>query len=101
MTMHWADLILILAMSWARDAQSATCYCCTRFDRSLANRDLQIADQLAPLDDAIRALETRLAEQHAASELIEAAQVIVDSSAEGRNSATRKKQRPSRRTSKR
>ena len=39
-----------------------------RVRQMVAERQLTLADQLAKLDDAIRALETRLAEHHAGSE---------------------------------
>jgi septal ring factor EnvC (AmiA/AmiB activator) len=51
-----------------------------RLREMVTKRDLRIADQLAALDDAIHALETRLAEQRSASELIAAAQRMADSS---------------------
>lgn len=79
MTMQLADLILILIFVGAGCAISYLLLL-RRLRQIIVERDLKIADQLGALDDAIRALETRLAEHHAASELSEAAQVIADSS---------------------
>ncbi len=79
MTMHIADLILISIVVAAGCAVSYLLLL-RKIRQLVTDRDLKIADQLGTLDDAIRALETRLAEQHAASELMEAAQLIVDSS---------------------
>lgn len=69
--MHWADPILnVLLIALA----CATAYMLLlrKIGRIVSERDLRIADQLASLDNAIRALETRLAEHHVASELMEA-----------------------------
>jgi hypothetical protein len=76
--MHWPDLILILLFAGAGYA-GGYLLLLYRLRRMVTERDLKIADQIASLDDAIRALETRLAEHHAATELIEAAQLIADS----------------------
>jgi hypothetical protein len=78
-TMHFADLILISIFVAAGCAVSYLLLL-RKIRQVVTERDLKIAEQLGTLDDAIRALETRLAEQHAASELMEAAQLIVDSS---------------------
>lgn len=79
MTMRLVDLILILVFVGAGCAVSYLLLL-HKLRQLASERHLQIADQLAALDDAIRALETRLAEHHAASELIEAAQTMADSS---------------------
>lgn len=80
MTMHWADLILILAFV---SAGCAVLYLLLlhKLRQVVSERHLQTADRLAALDEAIRALETRLSEHHAASELIEAAQDMADAGA--------------------
>ena len=77
-TMHLADLILILMFVGAGCAVSYLLLL-RKIRQVVTGRDLKIADQLAALDDAIRALETRLAEHHAASELVAAAQLIAGS----------------------
>lgn len=79
MTMHWIDLISILAFVGVGSAVSYLILI-RRIRQIVVERHLQIADQLAVLDDAVRALETRLAEHRAASELIAAAQRMDDSS---------------------
>ena len=79
MTMHWIDLMLILAFVGLGSAVSYLILI-RRIRQIVVERHLQIADQLATLDDAVRSLETRLAEHHAASDLIAAAQRIDDSS---------------------
>jgi hypothetical protein len=78
-TMPWADLILISVFV---SASSAVAYLVLlhKIRQIVIERHLKIADQLAALDDAMRALETRLAEHQAASQLIEAALRISDSS---------------------
>ena len=60
---HWAELILMLAVS---GAGCAVVYLVLLFKtrQMLNERHMRVADQLAALDDAIRALETRLAEHH-------------------------------------
>lgn len=78
MTIHWIDLILILGFVAAGCAVSYLVLI-RRIRELVTERHLEIADQLAALDDAIRALETRLAEHHAASELIDSVQRIADS----------------------
>jgi predicted trehalose synthase len=57
-------LILVLAFV---GAGSATAYLLLlrKLKQIVAERQLKIADQIGSLDDAIRALETRLAEHHA------------------------------------
>lgn len=87
MTMHFADLIPISMLVTAGCAVSYLLLL-RKIRQLVTERDLKIADQLGTLDDAIQALETRLAEQHAASELLEAAQLIADSSP---NDETREK----------
>jgi len=77
-TIHWADLILILAFVGAGCAVGYLMLL-HKLRQIVSERHLQIADQLAALDDAIRALETRLAEHHAASELTAEAQSVADS----------------------
>lgn len=74
MTMHWADLILMLMFVGAGCASSYLLLL-RKIRRIVTERDLKIADQVGALDDAIRAIETRLTEHHAATELIEAAQL--------------------------
>jgi hypothetical protein len=78
-TMRWIDLILILAFVAMGSAVSYLILI-RRIRQVVIERHLQIADQLAALDDAVRALETRLAEHHAASDLIAAVQGTDDSS---------------------
>jgi hypothetical protein len=80
-TMPWADLILISVFV---SAGSVVAYLVLlhKIRQIVVERHLKTADQLAALDDAIRALETRLAEHHAASQLIEAALRISDSSSQ-------------------
>lgn len=87
MTMHFADLIPISMLVTAGCAVSYLLLL-RKIRQLVTERDLKIADQLGTLDDAIQALETRLAEQHAASELLKAAQLIADSSP---NDETREK----------
>lgn len=77
MTTHLVDLILILAFVVAAGTVGYLMLL-YRLREIVTKRDLRIADQLAALDDAIHALETRLAEQHSASELITAAQSMAD-----------------------
>jgi hypothetical protein len=63
-TLHWTDLILILAfvaIAWA----AGYVLLLRKLKQIVTERQLKIADQLGSLDDAIRALETRLAEYHA------------------------------------
>ena len=81
MTMHWADLILILAIVGAGCAFGYLILL-RRLRQIVTERDLKIADQLGALDDAIRALETRLAEHHIGSELIEAGQRTANSNSQ-------------------
>ena len=65
MILHWADLALAFTMIVIVCA--ATYVVSTRkLRRVLLERELRIADQLAALDDAIRALETRMAEHASA-----------------------------------
>ena len=69
--MHWVDSFLnVLLVSLA--CATACIVLLRRIQKIVSQRDLKIADQLASLDNAIRALETRFAEYRAASELIEA-----------------------------
>jgi hypothetical protein len=78
-TTHLVDLTLILIFVGAGCTVSYLLF--LRKIRLIATeRDLKIADQLGALDNAIRVLETRLSEQHPASELIQTAQLIADSS---------------------
>ena len=80
MTMHWLDLILILAFVAVGSAVSYLILI-RRIRQVVIERHLKIADQLATLDDAVRALETRLAEHHAvAPDLIAAVQGTDNSS---------------------
>jgi hypothetical protein len=76
--MHWADLILILAFVGAGFAVGYLILL-HKIRQIVSERHLQTADRLAALDDAVRTLETRLAEHHANSELIAEAQRIADS----------------------
>ena len=79
MTMHRADLILIVAFVVV-GCVAGYLISLHKLRQIVSERHLQIADQLAALDDAIRALETRLTEHHAAAELIAEARNIVNSS---------------------
>ncbi len=79
MTMHMADPIWILVFAGAV-CGAGYLILLHNLRRMVTERDLRIADQLAALDDAIRSLETRLAEHHSASELIAAAQSMAESS---------------------
>ena len=63
MTLHWTDLILILALV-AVGSAAGYMLMLRKLRQIVADRQLKIADQLAALDDAIRALETRLIEHH-------------------------------------
>jgi hypothetical protein len=69
--MHWADLISNVLLI-ATACVVAYVLLLHKIEKIISERNLQTADQLASLDNAIRALETRLSEHHAASELIEA-----------------------------
>jgi hypothetical protein len=71
-TMHWADLILILSLVIVASAVSYLLLL-HRIRHIVTELHLKIADQLALLDDAIQALEARLDEYRAASELVESA----------------------------
>ena len=66
MTMHWTDLILVLVFV-AVGCAAGYLLLLRKLKQMVAERQLKIADQLAALDDAIRALETRLAEQHSSA----------------------------------
>ncbi|MGA9587429.1 MAG: hypothetical protein WBQ95_19010 [Terracidiphilus sp.] len=66
MTLHWTDLILVLAFV-AVGCAAGYLLLLRKLKQMVAERQLKIADQLGSLDDAIRALETRLAEQHTLS----------------------------------
>jgi hypothetical protein len=70
-TLHWADLIAIAATV---AAGAAICYALLllKLRALLADRQLKIADQVGALDEAIRALETRIA-RHQAVQAMEAA----------------------------
>ncbi|MGC1422053.1 MAG: hypothetical protein WA354_10405 [Terracidiphilus sp.] len=70
MTLHWTDLILILALV-AITCVAGYVLLLRKLKQIVAERQLKIADQLGSLDDAIRALETRLAEHHALSKPLE------------------------------
>ena len=63
MTLHATDLVLILL---ALITGCAACYLLllSRLRRIISDSNLKIADRMAALDDAIRALETRLFESH-------------------------------------
>ncbi len=63
MTLHWTDLILVLAVV-AVGSAAGYVLLLRKLKQIVAERQLKIADQLGSLDDAIRALETRLAEHH-------------------------------------
>ena len=63
MTLHWTDLILVLAFVSVGSAAGYVVLL-RKLKQIVAERQLKIADQLGSLDDAIRALETRLAEHH-------------------------------------
>jgi len=62
-TLHSTDLILVLALV-AAGCATAYLLLLRKIKQIVAERQLKIADQLGSLDDAIRALETRLAEHH-------------------------------------
>ena len=79
MTMRWTDLILVLVLVGAGCAIGYFALL-RKLRQVVAERHLKIAEQLAALDDAIRTLESRLAEHHAASELMAAAQSVAPSS---------------------
>ncbi len=96
--MHFADLILILIFAGAGCAVSYLLLL-RKIRQVVTERELKIADQLAALDDAIRALETRLSEHHAASEMIEAA--VMGRRSAGVTREARKSQRQSHPTFKR
>ncbi len=66
MTLHWTDLILDLAFV-AVGCAAGYMLLLRKLKQIVADRQLKVADQLASLDDAIRALETRLAGHHALS----------------------------------
>jgi hypothetical protein len=65
-TLHWTDLFFVLAFVAAGCAASYLLLL-RKLRQIVAERQLKIADQLGLLDDAIRALETRLAEHRALS----------------------------------
>ena len=70
MTLHWMDMIWIVGLVVV--GSTASYVMLTRKIRQMVTaRNLKIADQLASLDDAIRALETRMAEHHTAAELLD------------------------------
>jgi hypothetical protein len=62
-TLHWTDLILILAFV-AVGSAAGYVLLLRKLKQIVLERQLNIADQLGSLDDAIRALETRLAKHH-------------------------------------
>lgn len=66
MTLHGSDLIAIAAML---GAGFAVCYALllSRLRSLVKERQLRVADQIGALDEAIRALETRLAEHQQTS----------------------------------
>ena len=76
MTLHWTDLVLILALV-AAGSLCGYLLLLRRLKKIVTERQLKIADQLGSLDEAIRTLETRLAEHHAlpAAEIRAAADV--------------------------
>ena len=85
MTINWTDLFLILALVGA--GCTVIFLLLLRKTRQLINdRHLRIADQLVALDDAIRAIETRLAERHA-PELTPAKHSMADSTAQDQQRA--------------
>ena len=61
MTLHATDLIVVLIMLAAAVGVSYALLL-VRLRALISDRQLRIADQIGALDDAIRALETRLAE---------------------------------------
>ena len=71
MTLHATDLIVVLIMLAAAVGVSYALLL-VRLRALISDRQLRIADQIGALDDAIRALETRLAE-HQPIQGIEAA----------------------------
>ena len=64
MTLHWTNLVLILALI-AAGSLAGYLLLLRRLKQIVTNSQLKVADQLAALDDAIRTLETRLAGHHA------------------------------------
>src|SRR3569833_765197 len=70
MTLHGIDLIAIAVMI---AGGFAGCYLLLwrRLRTTLLDRHMKVADQIEALDDAIRALEARLAEQHTRTSLPE------------------------------
>ena len=81
MTMHWTDLILVAAFVGAGYA-AGYLILLRKIRHVLIERDLKLADQMAALDDAIRALESRLAEHRAGSASFEDAQRIAGASSQ-------------------
>jgi hypothetical protein len=75
LTLHWTDLVLILALV-AAGSLGGYLLVVRRLKQIVLERQLKIADQLGTLDEAIRALETRLAE-HAVSASPEIRQATV------------------------
>jgi hypothetical protein len=75
MTLHGIDLIAIAAMI---AGGFAGCYALLwrRLRMMLVDRQLKAADQIGALDDAIRALEARVAEQHMRTSLPKQAEVV-------------------------
>ena len=74
MTLHWTDLVLILALVTAGNL-AGNLLLTRRLKQIALERQLKIAEQLGTLDEAIRALETRIAGHHAVP-LVNQAQLI-------------------------
>jgi hypothetical protein len=65
-TLHWTDLMFTLAIV-AVACVAGYILLLRRLKRIVMERQFAVADQLGKLDEAIRALETRLSEHHALS----------------------------------
>lgn len=89
MILHWADLALAFAMIVIVCA-AAYVVLTRKLRQIFLERELRIADQLAALDDAIRTLETRMAEY--ASALRAAQQSEAESAADAGHIPPREEQ---------
>lgn len=76
MTLHIPDLILIAAVVAAAGG-AAYLFLLRRLRLLLNERHLKIAEELGALNDAIQALETRLAEHHPVASSNESSQVAI------------------------
>lgn len=87
MTLHFTDLIVVLAFV-AAGCAAGYLLLLRRLKEIVAERQLKIADQLGSLDDAIRALETRLAEHHVLSASADTNEASVDQANEQEETQT-------------